>query len=101
MEQFITKVEMKENSIEFTYYNSKMKKIVADIPISELTAEYYGSGRGISSLVSNHMRIERKGQTLIKQYIANGWTLDSLKETTEKLSEIKKLKTNANTVLKK
>ncbi|MCK0157914.1 hypothetical protein MWU65_12025 [Cellulophaga sp. F20128] len=91
-EHFITKAELKDNSIEFTYYNSKMERKITDIPINELTVEYYGNGIGISSLVSDHMRIDRKGYTIIKQYKTDGWTLEFLKETTEKLNEIKRIK---------
>ena len=92
MEQLLTKAELKNNSIEFTYYNSGMKLEIIKIPINILTVEYYGNGKGISSLVSDHVRIEQKGQTLLKQYKTDGWTLENLKEFTENLNEIKKNK---------
>jgi hypothetical protein len=92
MEQFLAKAELKDNSIEFTYYNSNMEKQLIKIPINELTVEYYGNGIGFSSLVSDHMRIEQKGKTIIKQYKSNGWALETLKETTKKLNEIRKIK---------
>ena len=92
MEHFLAKAELKNNSIEFTYYDSKMERKITDIPINELTVEYYGNGIGISSLVSDHMRIEQKGHTVIRQYKTDDWTLKFLKETTEKLNEIKRNK---------
>jgi hypothetical protein len=92
MEQFLTKVDFKVNSIEFTHYNSSMERKITEIPINELTVEYYRNGRGISSLVSDHIRIKQKGQTIIKQYKTEVWTLQYLKETSEKLNEIKKNK---------
>ena len=92
MEQLLAKVELKDNSIEFTYYNSKMEKEIAECPINDLRVEYYGNGKGISSLVSNHMRIECQGQTIIKQYKTHNWTHQLLRETTEKLNGIKKNK---------
>lgn len=95
-EQFLSKAELKNNSIEFTYYNSKMKKKITEIPINELTVEYYGNGIGVSSLVSDHIRIEQNGITIVKQYKTDGWTLQKLKETSENLNVIKKTKTNAN-----
>lgn len=87
--KFLSKVELKKNCIEFTYYNSKMEKKVTDIPISELTVKYYITSKGISSLVSNHMSIAQKGLTIIKQYKTEDWTLENLKETSEILNEIK------------
>ena len=92
MDHFLTEAKLKDNSIEFAYYNSKMEKKIIEIPINELTAEYYGNGKGIASFISNHMRIERKGKTIIKQYKTNVWTLQLLKQTTEKLNDIKKNK---------
>jgi hypothetical protein len=87
MEQFLGKAEFIDNSIEFTYYNSNMEKQITKIPIHELAIEYYGNGIGFSSFVSDHMRIDRNGRTIIKQYKTKGWTLEELKETTEKLNE--------------
>ena len=52
MEQFLEKAELIDNTIEFTFYNSKMDKRLLKIPTSELTVEYYGNGKGFSSLVS-------------------------------------------------
>lgn len=91
-EQFLAKIEFKGNSIKLIYYDSKMKRISLEIPKHELTVECYGNGMGISSLVSYHMRIDRNGQTILKQYETIGWTTHLLKETTEKLKRFIQLK---------
>lgn len=92
MGQFLMKVEIENDFIELTYFSFDRKKHFLKIPMSELNVEYYGNGKGISSLVSDHMRIEQNGKTILKQYKTNGWTLEALKETTEKLNELRKTK---------
>ena len=55
MEQFLGKAEFIDNSIEFTYYDSKMEKQMTKIPLQELAIDYYGNGIGFSSFVGDHM----------------------------------------------
>ncbi|MDZ7846959.1 MAG: hypothetical protein U5L96_09395 [Owenweeksia sp.] len=90
----MTNIELDENVIKISYINLDNKEILIQIPINEMTVDYYGNGKGISSLVSDHMRIEQKGKPILKQYKTEGWTLEDLKETTEKLKGLRI--TNAN-----
>jgi len=88
MQQYLMKIEMDDNNFKISYLNNKNVEKSIQIPVSELTVDYYGNAIGFSSLVSNHMRIEQKGEIKLKQYLTTGWTLVDLKETTKSLKEI-------------
>jgi len=83
------KIELDNNYLKISYLNIKNVEESIQIPLNELTVDYYGNGIGFSSLASNHMRIEHNRQTRLKQYQTIGWTLKDLKETTKALKEIK------------
>ncbi|WP_437398754.1 hypothetical protein [Flagellimonas lutimaris] len=89
MQQYLMKIELDDNDLKIYYLNNKNVEKSIQIPVNELTVDYYGNGIGFSSLVSNHMRIEHNGQTKLKQYQTIGWSLVDLKETTKALKEIK------------
>lgn len=91
---FITKIEVYDQHVEFEYLSFDKKKKIA-IPINELTVECYGNGIGFSSLVSNHLRIEKKGNILLKQYKADDWTSELMKSIETRLNK-KTLPTQAD-----
>ena len=68
MQQYLMKIELDDNDLKISYLNIKNVEKSIQIPVNELTVDYYGNGIGFSSLASNHMRIEHNGQTKLKQY---------------------------------
>lgn len=91
MKVFLTKIEVENDNIELTYlkFNKELESL--KIPLDELTVEYFGNGKGISSLVSDHIRIGQKNKVLIKQYKTNGWSIEKMSSITEDLNGLIKV----------
>lgn len=90
MSQYLTTINFVNNNFEISYFNVNDEEISIQVPLNELTVDYYGNSIGISSLVGHCMKIEQRGKTKIKQYSTKGWTYQDLKETAKKLKDIKK-----------
>lgn len=90
MSQYLTNIKLVNNNFEISYLNFDNKEISIQVPLNELTVDYFGNGIGISSLIGHCIKIEQRGKTKIKQYSTEGWTNQDLKETVKKLREIKK-----------
>ena len=90
MGQYLLRIELVDNELRVVYLCRDSEEKSIQIPLNKMTVAYFGNGKGISSLVSDHLRIELDGKTQLKQYVTIGWTAQDLKETTIKLIEIKK-----------
>jgi len=94
MGQYLMRMKLVDNELSVAYLSRDNEQKSIQIPLNKLKVDYFGNGKGISSLVGDHLRIEIDGKTELKQYVTIGWTVQDLKETTLKLIELKK--TNAN-----
>ena len=89
MRQYLMRIELVDNELRVVYLSRDNEEKSIEIPLNKITVDYFGNGKGISSLVSDHLRIELDGKTQLKQYVTIGWTVQDLKETNLKLKEIK------------
>lgn len=90
MKYYLTKIELDDENLRFTYLEYDEPKPPLIIPIKELSVDYFDNGKGVSSLVSNHVCIGRKGNIIIRQYQTHDWSQELMKSMTENLREIRK-----------
>jgi hypothetical protein len=91
MKQFISRIELDDAGVKLTFFEFDEQANVIKIPRSELIVKYYSNGtRGISTFVSDHLRIQQERKVLIKQYVSKGWPHEVLDSVHNELKNFSK-----------
>jgi hypothetical protein len=90
MKVLVTKIEVIKGSLEITYLKFDKQTESLKIPLNEITVNYFCNGKGISSLLSNHIGIGEKGNVLIRQYKTRDWNLEQMILINGKLKELRR-----------
>ena len=90
MIHYLSEVRLIDETVHFSFYNYKMEKGVLQVPVADLMAEHYGTTRGPSSYVGDHIRIRDKGETILKQYQTIGWSAEDFYKMERLFKELRR-----------